>query len=323
MAESTARSAVMSFGYSGPARGPGYEQWIEDLCRRIFEFDYVPDDGFLDAQITAAVLPEITLATCTASPTRIETAKSAGGRDDLVFPLAPTARCVFDAATGPVELKHQSGWLCERRGSGLHLFDRGRIHTLHVSRAALRAKVPFANDLLHRRLDTDPAAIRLLTGYYETLLDSLRDGLDDQGRALAAAHLVDLVALCIAPSHLAPEADSLGGVRAARIGAILREITSRAATADLSAARVGAMIGVSERYVRQLLQDTGRTFSENVLEQRLLLAHKLLTSPHGARQKIAEIALAVGFNDISHFNRAFRRRFGDIPSAIRAATKAS
>jgi AraC-like DNA-binding protein len=112
-------------------------------------------------------------------------------------------------------------------------------------------------------------------------------------------------------------------VRAARIGAILREIASRAATVDLSAAQIGAIVGVSERYVRQLLQDTGKTFSEHVLEQRLLLAYKLLMSPHGARRKISEIAFAVGFSDISHFNRSFRRRFGDVPSAIRVATKSN
>jgi len=323
MAEGGASSAVMSFGYSGQARGLAYERWIEELCRRIFEFDYVPDNSFLDARVMAAVLPEVTLATCTASPTRIETAKSACDRDDIVFGFALTARCTFDAPTGPVEVRHQPGWLCERRGNGLHLHDRGRVHTLHISRAALMAKAPFATDLLDRSLDANPAATRLLTGYYEGVLNRLRDGLSDQGRALAAAHLVDLVALCIAPSHFASEADLRGGVRAARIGAILREIASRAATVDLSAAQIGAIVGVSERYVRQLLQDTGKTFSEHVLEQRLLLAYKLLMSPHGTRRKISEIALAVGFSDISHFNRAFRRRFGDVPSAIRVATKSN
>jgi AraC-like DNA-binding protein len=33
---------------------------------------------------------------------------------------------------------------------------------------------------------------------------------------------------------------------------------------------------------------------------------------------IINIALAVGFGDISHFNRVFRRRFGETPSGVRA-----
>jgi len=35
------------------------------------------------------------------------------------------------------------------------------------------------------------------------------------------------------------------------------------------------------------------------------------------RQTVCEIALAVGFGDISTFNREFRRRFGATPSTIR------
>jgi transcriptional regulator GlxA family with amidase domain len=179
------------------------------------------------------------------------------------------------------------------------------------------ARAPFAKDLLSRPLDANPAAARLLIGYYEALLDSLGRGLDHHGQQLAASHLVDLVTLCIAPSRFASAAEAGIGVRAARLASILREIASNATAADLSAARIAGNVGVSERYVRQLLQDTGKTFSEHVLEQRLLLAHKLLIDPQNTSRKIADIAFAVGFNDISHFNRVFRRRFGDVPSAIR------
>src|SRR5229473_2909770 len=78
-------SAVMSADYAGPARGRAYDQWIEELCRRIFQLDFVPRDAFLNSHVVAAVLPDVTLASCTATPTRIESSKSAGDRDDIVF----------------------------------------------------------------------------------------------------------------------------------------------------------------------------------------------------------------------------------------------
>ena len=37
---------------------------------------------------------------------------------------------------------------------------------------------------------------------------------------------------------------------------------------------------------------------------------------------IIDIAFAAGFGDVSHFNRMFRRRFGDTPSDVRAAAMA-
>jgi AraC-like DNA-binding protein len=41
------------------------------------------------------------------------------------------------------------------------------------------------------------------------------------------------------------------------------------------------------------------------------------------RRKVSEIAYACGFNEISYFNQAFRRRFGATPSDVRAAAHGS
>ncbi len=38
----------------------------------------------------------------------------------------------------------------------------------------------------------------------------------------------------------------------------------------------------------------------------------------GASRKIADIAAAAGFNDLSYFNRTFRRHYDATPSAMRA-----
>jgi len=61
------------------------------------------------------------------------------------------------------------------------------------------------------------------------------------------------------------------------------------------------------------------TFSEFVLEHRLLLARRLLTNPGNRLSKISTIAYDAGFADISYFNRAFRRRFEATPSELRNA----
>lgn len=61
----------------------------------------------------------------------------------------------------------------------------------------------------------------------------------------------------------------------------------------------------------------GVTFSEYVLEHRLMRAHRALNDPRARHQSISAIALGVGFGDLSYFNLTFRRRFGMTPSDVR------
>jgi AraC-like DNA-binding protein len=52
-------------------------------------------------------------------------------------------------------------------------------------------------------------------------------------------------------------------------------------------------------------------------ELRLRKAADLLTRAGGGGGRISDIAFDCGFNDLSYFNRCFRRRFGLTPSAAR------
>jgi AraC-like DNA-binding protein len=66
-----------------------------------------------------------------------------------------------------------------------------------------------------------------------------------------------------------------------------------------------------------LFESEDTSMTEFVLEERLKRARTLLLDPRFAARRIAEIAYEVGFNDVSHFNRTFRRRFGRTPGELR------
>jgi AraC-like DNA-binding protein len=99
--------------------------------------------------------------------------------------------------------------------------------------------------------------------------------------------------------------------------AILHIIESRSGNPDLSANLVACELGVTARYVHFLLERTGRSFSQHLLERRLQRAAVLLRHPAWHGRKIADVAAQAGFSDLSYFNRVFRRRFGTTPSAFR------
>jgi AraC-like DNA-binding protein len=160
----------------------------------------------------------------------------------------------------------------------------------------------------------DDLSLRLLFGYLEgTFAQDLGNHCAAQ---LFGNHLVDLVALALGGDTL--ELEEQSGVRAARLGAILQAIANQTSNLGLSAATIAAQLGITPRYVHLLLEQSGQTFTQHVLQKRLEKARELLGGDEGQDRKIADIALEAGFADLSHFNRAFRRHFGDTPSGARA-----
>jgi AraC-like DNA-binding protein len=87
----------------------------------------------------------------------------------------------------------------------------------------------------------------------------------------------------------------------------------------LALAQIAANHRLSTRYVQHLFEVSGTSFTRFVLEQRLLLAHRLLREPRSRWRKISEVCTAAGFSDISYFNRAFRARFGAKPTDVRSS----
>jgi AraC-like DNA-binding protein len=89
---------------------------------------------------------------------------------------------------------------------------------------------------------------------------------------------------------------------------------------NLSVSAVADRHGLTPRYVHMLFETELLTFSEYVLEQRLDHAWHALMNPVNVGRSIGEIALGAGFGDLSYFNRTFRRRYGNTPSGVRAAS---
>jgi len=104
-------------------------------------------------------------------------------------------------------------------------------------------------------------------------------------------------------------------VRAVRLQAVLMILEKRFMEPDLSARKLAAAAGLSERYVNELLYEAGASFTMRLLELRLRKAAAVLAHP--GERRISDIAFACSFNDLSYFNRYFRRRFGLTPTAAR------
>jgi AraC-like DNA-binding protein len=131
------------------------------------------------------------------------------------------------------------------------------------------------------------------------------------------AFLLDLVVLALGIEDDMAQIATMRGLRAARAREIVAEIKASFADPGFSSSDLARKLGLSTRYIQDLLQETGWSLGERVLELRLQKAQTMLADRRHDRLKVSDIALACGFNGIAYFNQCFRRRFGASPMQFR------
>ncbi|MFS8048747.1 helix-turn-helix transcriptional regulator [Rhizobium sp. BR 314] len=192
---------------------------------------------------------------------------------------------------------------------------------LHLPASVLRPMIANPSSEFLRQIRRENAFLRLLVRYVVALLEP---GVLEAPnlRRLAVTHVHDLVAMMVGADREACEIAKGRGVRAGRLRLLVDDIVDRLGEANLTVDTLAGRHQISPRYIRKLFEAEGTTFSDFVRGQRLALAHRLLCDPRRNRQQISAIAFECGFGDLSHFNQAFRRRYGATPSEIRAAARA-
>ena len=193
-------------------------------------------------------------------------------------------------------------------------------YAINISRARLLALVPNADDLIGKPLDASSPALRHLCRYVEFLMGLKQDGDPALDRHIETM-LVDLVALALGARGDPSEIAVTRGLRAARLHDVLAAIKSGFHDPEFSSQSVAQRLGLSRRYVNDLLAESGSGFAERVLEMRLHEARVMLMDAAHDRLKVSEIAWTCGFNEVPYFNRRFRRRFGTTPTELREASR--
>jgi AraC-like DNA-binding protein len=228
--------------------------------------------------------------------------------------------------TGPVQFAntgherfYDAGSACLiDRGRPLRIFGPrgGSVRYVTVSAAGLKSLVAHPEDLAGRALRPG-SAIRLLDGYLRSLT-SFEKPPSSGLASIIGVHLLDLVAATLGPTAEAADVVTQRGLKAARLQAILAEVARRFSDPNFDLDNVASTVDLSRRYVQRLLEETGKSFTEHLVERRLERSFAMLSDGRFRHLAIIDIAFAVGFGDVSHFNRVFRRRFGETPSGVRA-----
>lgn len=88
---------------------------------------------------------------------------------------------------------------------------------------------------------------------------------------------------------------------------------------DLCPEIIASQVGLSERYLHKLFNEADQTLMAYVWSRRLSHSKEDLENRAFHRHTIAEIAQRWGFKSAAHFCRAFKKKYGQSPGAVRRA----
>jgi AraC-like DNA-binding protein len=295
--------------------------WREVFGQMMVRLDIEPaKDTSFHAEGELHMLPGAALASVTATPFRVSRTQRLIAHDMTDMAFVVTADVPLRVAQNGREQLLDAGDAIFLRGNErcvIQSGDRAQFTNISVPVDDLMPMLANDLDLSMTVVSRQSDALDLLLGYVRLLQTRRKPHSEELGR-LAAGHIRDLVAALIGPE---PDGGSSagvrGGVRAARLRAIKADIGRHICEPELSIDRIAMRHGISPRYIRKLFQEEETTFSDFVLFQRLERSRHLLRSPVQAVSTIASVAHACGFNDLSYFNRTFRRRYGMTPTDFR------
>jgi AraC-like DNA-binding protein len=286
--------------------------------RTLMRLDIEPmGDAPFRCDATLRMLPGLSLASMSTSGTRVARTREliSDGKNDFCIGISREGAGFFSRPGREAPLAEGGGVLCRSSEPGALAFrSAAQFVLLSIPAEILMPLIRDPDTALGRPIPPDAGALRLLSGYLDLLLHGSGFA-SAELQASAASHVHDLVALAIGATRDAAHAASGRGARAARLAAIRADILANLSQVRLSPGLIARRHAVSERYIHLLFEDTGETFGEFVTAARLDRARALLTET--PQLKIADIAHRAGYGEITTFNRAFRRRFGQTPSDLR------
>ncbi|MFI4934812.1 MAG: AraC family transcriptional regulator [Caulobacterales bacterium] len=298
-----------------------FEVWRDVLTRKLLHVAIDPlSERPFRAKADLRVLPGLRIGSGAIAATISHRTPqiAAADNDDIAVLINLTGPFLVRGAAGDLVLSEGDACLVECCVAASYVRTApGRLMCIRLARGELRAFARRLDDALCRLIPANTEALQLLRAYAGTL----HDGPVEMSPALSRAvvdHVGDLVALLIGANGEGASLAAGRGLKAARLGAIKTYIRERLSAFDLNVDEVAAHQGVSPRYVRQLFETEGLSFSRYVAEERLAQAHAMLTSPSFAAQPVSAIAYDAGFGDLSYFNKTFKRRFRATPTDVRA-----
>ncbi len=141
------------------------------------------------------------------------------------------------------------------------------------------------------------------------------DSMTTTAFAALAESSLDLFTLAL--SSVRPGHYHLSRSRSLSLNRVKDFLERHLANPNLDTSMVVSGTGLSARYINELFSDEDTSLMRYIWQKRLERCHQYLTSPLHMGKRISEIAMQWGFNDFSHFSRAYKQKYDVSPKNAR------
>jgi AraC-like DNA-binding protein len=321
MATSAPKYTVARFSTSALPE-QGREKTLEELHERgLLATRFTPyGEALPRVDFANRIMPGLRVLTATYAGVRHESVPVKGGQQgtaDLFLCMILNGTSLARRRGREVVLSDGDAVLITS-GEGAWTFTSSssvNVAGLRLSRSALAPLAPNLDDAVMRRISRDAVGLRLLRKYLEIVADDEVLATPASQRTIIS-HLYDLAALTLGAKY-DEGFTKIRSVCAVRLAAIKADIVANLYDGNLNATMVAMRSRVTVRYLHKLFANEGITYSEFVLSQRLARAYGILRNPLHLHRAISKIVFELGFNDLSYFNRTFRRSYNATPSDVR------
>jgi AraC family transcriptional activator of tynA and feaB len=304
-------------GVSAPEK---FDFWHDVVSRNLVDLDYsLVDRTPFDAMFSGTAVDAINVSTIKATAHRVSRSPASISRlsaEALVFNFVLSGRMTAGQDGRTATIGVGEGLVCDaRRAYSLHFDQPFEIACVRLPHQALSHEVAGLQRITATNFNATTQLCPLVFSYLSELLQRASAISDTNSRRISNS-FIELTAAMLSEATQASPAP-ISDYRNLALIRIKDFVERNLGDFDLDPTTVAAALKISPRYINQLLKAEGTSLSRYIWRRRLEMAASDLQNGGLDSLSISTIALNNGFNDLSHFSKAFRERFGQSPRDYR------
>jgi AraC family transcriptional activator of tynA and feaB len=324
LVEATGATAAMQPFFATTANVPIRERfayWHDVVCRNLVDLDYrLVDDHHFDAAFHATPVGDIQLCRIQASPhvaERNSTGISRCASGTLVFNFVLSGSLIAEQDGRVALLRIGDAALCDAdRPYKLHQKEAFEIACIRIPRQVFASRIGHLQRLSAYNFSERSELAPMVFAYLSRLVERAPN-LGDSAGVKVSKNFSELLVAMVAEfaESNQPSLTEYRGLALVRVKAVVERSLENS---NATPASIAAELKLSQRYINQLLEDEGTSLSRYMWSRRLDRCAEQLRNSALRGRSVSQIALENGFNDLSHFSKAFRNRFGASPRSYRS-----